>query len=178
MRSSGVCKKKTKKQQNPEVPDLLPRWHCAHWVRKQSPLAVYHAAVTACKSFCQWNWRFRAQISTFISWQLIRAEERTESFGCRVMERKNKRRCAPCRETQKWIKRTRTHTPGYSVNVSPCASVETCQNKCLTCVSSHLYKLYHGLRIPSRDGKHAYAQTQTHTQTHTHASFCAHVCPS
>lgn len=89
--------------------------------RESSP-AVYHAAVTACKSFCQWNWRFRAQISTFISWQLIRAEELTESFGCWVMEWKNKRRWAPCRETQRWIKCIYIHTPDYSVNVTMCTT--------------------------------------------------------
>lgn len=40
-------------------------------------------------------------------------------------------------------------------------------------MSSHLYKLYRGLRIPSGDGKHAYAQTHTHTHTPLSVRMCA-----
>lgn len=108
---------------NKKVYILMPLWLCMHgnkylhvlkllrsWRRSldgtvstgresSSSPPVYHAAVTACKSFCRWKWRFRAPISTFISWQLIRAEELTESFGCTVMEQKNRRWCAPHNET-------------------------------------------------------------------------------
>lgn len=164
---------------NKKVYILMPLWLCMHgnkylhvlkllrsWRRSldgtvstgresSSSPPVYHAAVTACKSFCRWKWRFRAPISTFISWQLIRAEELTESFGCTVMEQKEVV-CPSQRDSEFSIYiYTHTHicTPDYSANVSQRAPTETYEYECLTHTSTtakpFFCKLWYGLSIPN-----------------------------
>lgn len=134
--------------------------------------------MTACKSFYQWNWRFRAQISAFISWQLIRAEELTESFGCWVMERKNKRRCAPCGETQKWIKCIYTHLTILIMYhyVQPLRHMN--MNAYLCTHRATLFPCMCELQC-SLGMVNAAQHTHTHTQARRHTCFflrCAHVC--